>query len=312
VKRLAVGLVVGMALLTAAVYWPREAPKTGAWMAAAGVEPRYETLDGRRIRYVRRGSGPAVILLHGIASSLYTWKDVLPGLAADHDVVALDFPGFGGSDVPPALSVELLHDTVVGLMDRLALPQATLVGNSLGGAVASFVTARHPERVSRLVLIDSAGFRMAAESRPALLRYVSAPLGAVLVRLPRPRPILSLGLRQVFFDDRLVTTERVDEYEAPLLRPGALEAMRSMLQARAPSAAEYEAMLRGARHPTLVLWGAEDRWIPRSDADLYASAIPGARKVVLPECGHMPQEERPAETLRLVREFLAAPQEVAR
>jgi len=312
VKRLAVGLVLGLLLLLAVVYWPREAPKTGSWMAAAGVEPRYETLDGGRIRYVRRGSGPPVVLLHGIASSLYTWKDLLRGLAADHDVVALDLPGFGGSDVPPALSVELMHGTVVGLMDRLGLPQATLVGNSLGGAVATFVAARDPERVSRLVLIDGAGFRMAAESRPALLRLLAGPLGPVLVRLPRPRPILSLALRQVFFDDRLVTTERVDEYEAALMRPGALAAMRSMLRAPAPSAAEYEAMLRGVQQPALVLWGAEDRWIPPSDADLYAAALSGARKVVLSECGHMPQEERPSETLRLIREFLAAPQEVVR
>jgi pimeloyl-ACP methyl ester carboxylesterase len=312
VKRLAAGLVLGLLLLAAFVYWPREAPETGTWMAAAGVEPRYEILDGRRIRYVRRGRGPAVVLLHGIASSMYTWKDLLPGLAADHDVVAMDFPGFGGSDVPPALSAELLRATVVGLMDRLALPQATLVGNSLGGATATFVAARDPERVSRLVLIDAAGFRMAAESRPAILRYTAGPLGSMLVRVPRPRPILSLGLRQVFFDDRLVTPERVDEYEAPLLRPGALAAIRSLLRAPAPSAAEYAAMLRGLRQPSLVLWGAEDRWIPPSDADLYTLAIPGARKRVLSECGHMPQEERPAETLRLVREFIAAPQETAR
>ena len=311
-KRLAVGLVLGLLLLTAAVYWPREAPKTGAWMVAAGLEPRYETVDGRRIRYIRRGSGPAVLLLHGIASSLYTWKDVLPDLAADHDVVAMDFPGFGGSDVPPVLSFEVLHDAVVGLMDRLALPQATLVGNSLGGAVATYVAAPDPKRVSRLVLIDSAGFRMAAESRPALLRYAAGPLGSLLLYLPRPRPLLSIGLRQVFFDDRLVTPERVDEYEAPLLRPGALAAMRSMLRAPAPSAADYEAMLRGVLQPTLVLWGAEDRWIPPSDADLYASAIHGARKVVLSKCGHMPQEERPDETLRLVREFLARPQQAGR
>jgi pimeloyl-ACP methyl ester carboxylesterase len=289
-----------------------EAPKTGAWMAAAGVEPRYETLDGRRLRYVRRGSGPPVLLLHGIASSLYTWKDLLPGLAADHDVVALDFPGFGDSAVPPVLSFDALHDVVVGLMDRLALPQATLVGNSLGGTVATIVASRDPKRVSRLVLLDSAGFRMAAESRPALLRYAAGPLGSLLLHVPRPRPLLSIGLRQVFFDDRLVTPERVDEYEAPLLRPDALAAMRSMLRAPAPSAAEYEAMLRGVQQPTLVLWGAEDRWIPPSDADLYATAIHGARKVVLSECGHMPQEERPDETLRLVREFLATSREAGR
>ncbi len=296
-----------MVLLATYAFWPREAPLTGAWMSAAGVEARFESVDGLRIRYVRRGSGPAVVLLHGIASSLYTWKDVLPGLAADHDVIALDFPGFGGSDVPQALSAELLRASVIGLMDRLQVPSAALAGNSLGGAVASFVAARHPQRARHLVLIDAAGFRLAPETRPALLRYSAGPLGAALERLPRPRPIVGLALRQVFFDPSLVTRERLDEYEAPLLRPGAVRAVRSMLNAPATGAAEYEALLRGLRQPTLLIWGADDRWIPVADAERYASSIAGARKVVLPDCGHMPQEERPAETLRLIREFLAGP-----
>lgn len=304
-KRVLAAFVLAVLLLGAYAYWPREAPRTGAWMAAAGVEARTETVGGLRIRFVRRGGGPPVLLLHGIASSLYTWKDVLPGLAADHDVVALDFPGFGGSDVPSALSADLLRATVVGVMDRLAIQRASIVGNSLGGAVATFVAARHPDRVDRLVLIDAAGFRLSAESRPVLLRYAAGPLGAVLARVPHSRPLIELGLRQVFHDDTLVTPERVDEYAAPMLRPGAVAALRSMLRAPAPGPDEYERMLRGLRQPTLVLWGAEDRWIPVADADRFAAAIAGARKVVLEGCGHMPQEERPADTLRLVREFLA-------
>ncbi|HET7292733.1 MAG TPA: alpha/beta fold hydrolase, partial [Vicinamibacteria bacterium] len=242
-------------------------------MAAAGVAPRYETVDGVRIRYVRRGSGPSVVLLHGLASSLFTWKDVVPGLALDHDVVALDLPGFGGSDPAPAVSVDRLRASVVGLMDRLDIPSASLVGNSLGGTAAALVSALHPERVERLVLIDAGGFRLAPESRPWLLRASAGAFGGLLARLPRPRPLVALGLRQVFHDDALVTRERLDEYEAPLLRPGAVAALRAMLRAQAPSAAEFEAMLRKVRAPTLVVWGAEDLWIPVADADRFATAI---------------------------------------
>lgn len=273
-------------------------------MAAAGVEPRYETVSGLRIRYVRRGTGPAVVLLHGIASSLFTWKDVLPGLAVDHDVVAMDLPSFGASDVTEAMSVELLRATVIGLMDRLAIPRASLVGNSLGGATAALVAAQNPERVERLVLIDAAGFRLSPELRPALLRASSGPLGALFTRLPRPRPLLTLALRQVFSDDALVTRERLDEYEAPLLRPGAVAALRAMLNAPAPSSADFDAMLRELRAPALVIWGAADRWIPVADADRFVAAIPGARKALIRDCGHMPQEERPADVLALLREFL--------
>jgi len=305
VKRAAAALLLGVLLLAAWICWPRPAPQTGAWMAAIGVEARAVTVDGLRIRYVRRGSGPAVVLLHGLASSLYTWKDLLPGLAEHHDVVAIDFPGFGGSDVPPDPSAARLESAVAGVLDRLGIRRAALVGNSLGGAVATSLAAREPERVVRLVLIDAAGFRMSAQARPVLLRAAAGPLGAVFERMPRARPLLALGLRQVFHDDSLVTAERIDEYEAPMLRPGALAALRALLAAPVPGPDQYEALLRRLEQPTLILWGAEDRWIPAADADRFAAAIPGARRVVLDGCGHLPQEERPAETLRLIREFLA-------
>src|SRR6266704_6842883 len=107
------------------------------WPKAAGLEPRFETLSGLRIRYVRAGDGPVVVLLHGFASSIFTWKDVLPGLARSRTVVALDFPGFGESEQPRDLDVGIYPGIVLGLMDRLGIVRATLVGNSMGGAVAT-------------------------------------------------------------------------------------------------------------------------------------------------------------------------------
>src|SRR6185369_15620971 len=99
-RRLASGAVVIVLAALVFVLWPVPFEHdTGTWMAPAGVEPRYETIDGLRIRYVRKGEGAPVLLLHGISSSIYTWKDVLPALAAHHDVIAMDLPGFGDSAV---------------------------------------------------------------------------------------------------------------------------------------------------------------------------------------------------------------------
>jgi alpha-beta hydrolase superfamily lysophospholipase len=107
--------------------------RPGAWLATASLQARYETIEGRRVRYVRTGSGPAVVLVHGFGSSLYTWKDVIPLLAVGHDVVALDLPGFGESEQPTDLSFDDLPGAVLGLMDRLGIERAALVGNSMGG-----------------------------------------------------------------------------------------------------------------------------------------------------------------------------------
>jgi pimeloyl-ACP methyl ester carboxylesterase len=274
-------------------------------MVVAGVEPRFESLDGLRVRYVRAGSGPTVVLIHGISSSIYSWKDVLPALARDHDVIALDLPGFGRSDQPANLNAAIYPRVVLGLMDRLGVARASLVGHSLGGAVAVLVSGEAPDRVERLALLDAAGFNLAPSQRPVLLRVAAAVPAPVLERLPTRPVLLRLGLRQVFFDPAHVTPERFNEYLAPLQRPGAMTAFRSLLVSGGFASAEDFARRAGQIHvPTLVVWGAEDRWVAPSDADRFAAAIPGARKVMFPECGHMPQEEKPAELITLLRDFL--------
>jgi pimeloyl-ACP methyl ester carboxylesterase len=267
------------------------------------MSPQLQTVDGVRLRYVRAGAGPAVVLLHGFASSIVTWRDVVPALARGHDVVAVDLPNFGGSEVRADLPPSAYPRLVVGLMDRLGLDRASLVGNSLGGGAAVLVAAHRPERVDHLVLIDSVGYNLAARDRPWLLRAAGVrSLARLIEALPVRRAAVTLGLRQVFFDDRLVTAQRIDEYVAPLLRPGAVAAAQSLL------ASGDDMGLPGAvarvRAPTLVIWGREDTWVPLEHADRFLSAIPGSRKAVIDGCGHLPQEERPAEVVRLLEDFL--------
>jgi pimeloyl-ACP methyl ester carboxylesterase len=297
---------VAVVALGAWVLRPEPAPgPLGAWMSRAGVVPAFVDVGGTRVRYVRRGSGPAVVLIHGFASSLYTWKDVLPALAASHDVVAIDLPGFGGSAIPRPLRGAAYPGVVLAVMDRLGLARAALVGNSLGGSVAVGVAGEHPERVDRLVVIDSAGFNFRAQDRPWMLRLVAAPgVGGLAERLPVRRRLVAAGLRQVFFRDDLVTEERIDEYAAPMLRPGAAQAAAELLSAPGPT--DFAALITRVRAPTLVVWGREDTWIPVAQADHFTRAIAGSTAVVLEDCGHMPQEEKPAEVSALLRGFLGS------
>jgi pimeloyl-ACP methyl ester carboxylesterase len=191
-------------------------------------------------------------------------------------------------------------------MDRLEIPKAALVGNSMGGATAVGVAAAWPERVGALVLIDSAGFNLAPESRPWILRLAGGIPGSGWLESLHVRGLLvRVGLKQVFHDPTLATPERFDEYLAPLVRPGALTSMRSVLVTRARESATFPEIVRRVRAPTLVVWGREDRWVPVEQADLFEAAIPEARERILDGCGHVPQEERPQEVARLILEFLA-------
>jgi len=302
-RRAAAALLLLAAGLLAVLVVPETPPAPpGAWWRRAGVRARYEDVDGLRVRYVRRGRGPALVLLHGFASSIYTWADVIPRLAADHDVVALDLPGFGGSDVRPELTPSVYPATVLAVMDRLGIARATLAGNSLGGGVAVVLAARHPERVRRLVLLDTAGFSLDPARRPWMLRLLgTAPGAAALERLPIKRISVRTALRQVFYEQARVTPERTEEYLAPLARPGSAAAMRSILAGSAQFG--LPELVGEVRVPTLIVWGRQDRWIPVADAARFAAAIPRARLVVLEGCGHLPQEERPAEVVRLLEEF---------
>jgi pimeloyl-ACP methyl ester carboxylesterase len=306
VKRfLATSALLALLGCVALLRYDRPPAPPGAWLQAAGLEERFATVDGLRVRYVRTGRGPAVLLLHGFASSIYSWKDVIPELAADLDVVALDLPGFGWSDQPADLTFDHLPRVVLSLMRELGIDRASLVGNSLGGAVSAVVAAEQPERVERLVLVDSAGFNLRPEDRPPIVRLTSHPLAEfVITRLPVRRLLVTAGLRQVFYDDAKVTEDRVNEYLAAASRPGTLASIRS-LRSSAPMTPEaLTEMLRRVEAPTLVIWGAEDSWIRPADAEKFVAAIPGARKVILPAAGHTPQEERPEEVARLLREFL--------
>ncbi len=300
-------VVVGAALAALLVREPAPGP-VGGWMTRAGLTPAFVDLGGLRVRYVRAGSGPPVILLHGFASSLYTWKDVLPALAAEHDVVVIDLPGFGGSGIPRPLEGASYPGVVLAVMDRLGLARASLVGNSLGGSVAVAVAALRPDRVERLIVIDSAGFNFRARDRPLLLRLIAAPgVAAVAERLPVRRRLVAAGLRQVFFHDDLVTDERIDEYAAPLLRPGAVRAAAELLSG--PLVADFDGLAARVRAPTLVVWGREDTWIPVAHAQRFTESIPGATAIVIEACGHTPQEEKPAEVAALLARFLGpAPQ----
>lgn len=303
-RRRATLFVLAACGVAAGVWCARPPGPTGAWMARAGVAPRQIDAAGWRVRYVRSGTGRPLVLLHGFASSIFTWSETLPALAARHDVVALDFPGFGGTQTRPTLTADDLARVVPAVADGLGLGAYDLVGHSLGGAVAAVTAAEQPARVRRLVLVDAAGFNLAPSDRPAVVRAIALVPPAVFELLPLARPATTLGLRQVFHDGRLVTVERVNEYLAPMRRPGTAAALRSLMGSRA--GLDVPAQLARIRQPTLVIWGRDDGWIDVSHAARFLAAIPGSRVEILDACGHMPQEERPADFARITLAFLAA------
>jgi pimeloyl-ACP methyl ester carboxylesterase len=263
-------------------------------------------VDGVRIHYVEAGQGEAVVLIHGIGASTYSFRHAIPELAQHFRVIALDLKGFGYSARPAEgdYSLTAHADLVRQVMERLNIARATVLGHSMGGAVAMRLAMRAPERVSRLVLVDSATDReMGAGATASKLLRPLMPLGA-LIFLHR-RSLRRLLLSTAVHDPAHLTPETFEAHFYPTRMKGHLRALGALLAQRGrdkPLAPER------LQQPTLILWGEHDRWLPLSRGEELAGLIPNARLLSVPSAGHLPLEEQPDFCNRALVAFLRSPE----
>jgi cation diffusion facilitator CzcD-associated flavoprotein CzcO/pimeloyl-ACP methyl ester carboxylesterase len=268
-------------------------------------------VDGIRIRYRVTGNGPALLLLHGIGQSLDDWDEQHDRLSQRHTVLSLDLPGFGYSErLPGRATLERLASVLPAFLDTLGMPGAIpVVGNSLGGAVAMRLASDHPDRVSALVLVDSAGF--GSEVALALRLLTVRGLGELLA-LPRLGTARAT-VRAVFHDREHATEARVARSFRLSQRAGhartTLDVARDLGTPRGIRPGWRKTLVAAiAAHdrPVLVAWGDHDRILPFSHYSAARRTLPGATGRVFADAGHMPQIESPDEFAATVEDFLAA------
>jgi pimeloyl-ACP methyl ester carboxylesterase len=284
---LAVAMVGGAILATAQ---PRA--------AAAGKDV---TVLGFKLHYLEAGRGAPVVLLHGLGGDGSRWGPNIEPLAKDFHVFALDQIGFGESDKPLAnYHTGMLAEFLVGFLKAAGISKASLVGNSMGAGVALYTAVHYPDMVDRIILADGGGYRAAAGAAPP-------PTPEAQRRRQLQNSVTRDETREffriLFHDKRLVTEKMVDEQLTLRLR-AAFTITKMQEAGERGSLSEQE--VRAVKAPTLVVWGKYDELANPAGADRLEKTIPGARKVIIDNCGHMPQLERADEFNRLVREFLLA------
>ncbi len=263
---------------------------------AAGVASDLHPVAGHSVHAYRvpgRGEGPPVLLVHGLGGSANGWVRVLRPLARDFSAVyALDLPGNGFSPLPASgpLTLEEQLGVLHAFCQEVVKAPAFVVGNSLGGALSLILAAVHPEDVAALGLVSPAGGQMTPESMAELMRALDVRTTADAVRLTR----------RLFHRAPLVAILFAPELKKMHATP-AVRALRTHAQERHHIPPE---LLLGLRAPTLLLWGASEKLLPREQLDWYRAHLPsGARIEVVPGFGHVPQMERPRELVQRLRGF---------
>lgn len=259
------------------------------------VTSSYAQLKDGRMFYAHDGSGQPVILLHPLGTSSWVWHMVQPILARQFSVYALDMLGAGDSEKPPRAdySLETHAHNVVAFMDAMKLPTAYIVGNSIGACLTINEAGKHPERVTRAVLIGAPPWT-AREGAERLAQ--SRQNGYDTNGLPKLR---SLAEQRVGMPG--ITELLADQMNGVRAKSG-VWAQRTM---EALCAYDVPSHLAAVKCPTLVVYG--DRDAIRGEGDRVLNGIPGAKLHVLSDAGHIPQLEKPDEVTRVVADFLKQP-----
>lgn len=264
-------------------------------------------VDGLRVRFWQAGSGPALVLVHGLLGYSFSWRGVITSLAQDRQVFAPDMPGAGFSQCGPNLDCRLLGAArrLLGFMDAAGIGSCDLIGSSYGGATSIILAGLVPSRIRSLVLVSPANpWSRIGRKRLALLRN---PVMALLFpKVARAvHPMHRYFVRRMWGDPRLVTAETLNGYVRPLVQPGIFEhAVKTVRTWRADMGELEAALPKIADVPTLLVWGGQDRVVDPASAGLMAKQLPRARVAVLQGAGHLPYEECPEEFCRIVRNFL--------
>jgi len=254
------------------------------------------TVFGQKIHYVEAGSGPTVILLHGLGGSTQAWGFNIGPLAEKYHVVVPDQIGFGKSDKP---LVNYRIRTYVDFLDQfckqLGIERASLVGNSMGGWIAAAFTAAFPDRVDRLVLVDAAGYAPPKDLDTRTFYGLN----------PTTREGMKVLVAKVFYSKAFQTDAAIEQAIAARLAAGDGYTINSITESIIRGEDYLDDTVKTIKRPTLIIWGRQDGLVPLAEGEHFNKDIAGSKLIVFDQCGHVPNFEKAGEFNAAVLKFLS-------
>ena len=267
---------------------------------------------GFSINYEDQGQGQPIILLHGFGASNYTWRYFLSYFSKAYRVIAIDLKGHGLSDKPMDnnYSVADQSEIIYEFIRVHNLDNVTLVGNSMGGAVSIItylIECEHgTHHISKLVLIDSASYK---QRLPDFISILTIPIiNKLSLCLTSTKFRARKVLKQAIFDRTKITDEMVETYASYGSLPGASHALIRTAQQIVPSdydENELSERFKSIKIPVFIIWGEKDTIIPLQIGRKLAANIPDSKLIIIPYCGHTPQEECPSQAIEAMESFMS-------
>lgn len=275
----------------------RVAPAVAAASQDAAPADKWATVFGAKIHYIEAGSGPVVILLHGLGGSAANWAPTIAPLAQKYRVIVPDQIGFGKSDKPMLnYRVATLVDFLDGFYKQVGVQKATLVGNSLGGFTAAAFAIAHPEKVDKLVLVDAAGFAVTGDLDPKVLNGLNASTRQQV------KDLLAL----VFYNkEQFGSDMAIDGFFASRVTAGDQYTIQRFIDSIAHGEDMLDGKLGAIKHPALIIWGREDGLTQLAMGQRFNKEIAGSQLFIIEKCGHVPQLEKAAEFNAALLKFLS-------
>lgn len=270
----------------------------------AQTPSQFLEIDQTRIHYRDEGEGPTIVLIHGVLSSLHTWDGWAQNLKKDHRVIRLDIPAFGltGKLGSEQYTLSSYLTLIEHFLTKIKAPETfILAGNSLGGLLAWNYAIAHPQKVSKLVLIDSVAY---PQKFPFVLKLIISPMARYLPPYLVPRFIVRKSVESVYGDPNRIRPGVIERYADINQYPGNHKASITIFEyMNSLSQSELETLvdLKKLSMPILIMWGEKDLWIPYNPR--WIQDLPKAKFILYPGVGHVPMEEIPEQSVADFRQW---------
>ena len=268
------------------------------------VTQKYIDLCGVKIycEYSFVDNRPSLLLIHGVAATLYTFNSLIPLLKKHFSIISIDLPGFGRSEKSTSFiySFQNYAKVVAACIDYFKLENVNIIGHSMGGQIALYTAKMISEKINKLVLISSSGYLKRANKAIIFCTYL--PFFGYYVKHQVHKQEVKDVLKNVFYEHSLITENHIREFGKPLEEKGFYTSLMRLLRYREGDLSSED--LKTIDKPTLLLWGKEDRVVSYRIGERLAADLPNAKLITYEKAGHLLTEERPHEVFQEILDFI--------